>query len=133
MALPDDSATTETDPLQDQPRIAAARRLFVEVSGPASYDRLSALAARLLGVGHAKVTLFTHQDTVIGGFGLPPGVVGGPALLTRALSALTVRQRRAAPPPRRAPGPPGGRPPAGAAGQGPPPLWGPPPPGTRPR
>src|SRR4051812_50221085 len=99
MALPDDSATTETDPLQDQPRIAAARRLLVEVSGPASYDRLSALAARLLGVGHAKVTLFTDQDTVIGGFGFPPRGVGGPAPLARALSALTRRPREAPPPP----------------------------------
>src|SRR3954469_15153425 len=92
MALPDDSGVTESDPLQDQHRIAAARRLLVEVSGPASYDRLSALAARLLGVGHAKVTLFTDHDVVIGGYGLPPGVVGGPALLTGALSAMTVRR-----------------------------------------
>ncbi|MFL6097657.1 MAG: SpoIIE family protein phosphatase [Blastococcus sp.] len=97
MALPDDSGAIESDPLQDPHRIAAARRLLVEVSGPASYDRLSALAARLLGVGHAKVTLFTDQDTVVGGFGLPPGVVGGPALLTGALSAITVRQRKSLP------------------------------------
>ena len=47
-----------------------------------------------LGAGHAKVTLFTDQDTVVGGFGLPPGVVGGPALLTGALSAIAVRQRQ---------------------------------------
>ena len=84
MALPDDPGASETDPLKDQHRIAAARRLFVEVSGPAAYDRLSGLAARLLGVGHAQVTLFTDQDTVVGGFGLPPGGVGGPALLTDA-------------------------------------------------
>jgi PAS domain S-box-containing protein len=82
------------DPLKDPHRIAAARRLMVEVRGPAAYDRLSALAARLLGAGHAKVTLFTDQDTVVGGFGLPPGVVGGPALLTGALSAITVAQGR---------------------------------------
>jgi PAS domain S-box-containing protein len=97
VVLPDDLEATEADPLKDQHRIAAARRLFVEVSGPAAYDRLSALAARLLGVGHAKVTLFTDQDTVVGGFGLPPGVVGGPALLTGALSAITVRQRKSLP------------------------------------
>ena len=54
-------------------RVAAARRLLVEVSGPAAFDRLSGLAARLLGAGHAKVTLFTDQDTVVGGFGLPAG------------------------------------------------------------
>ncbi|TKJ23411.1 SpoIIE family protein phosphatase [Blastococcus sp. CCUG 61487] len=71
-------------------RVAAARRLLSEVPGPAAYDRLSGLAARLVGAGHAKVTLFTDQDTVVGGHGLPPGVVGGPALLTGALSAIVV-------------------------------------------
>src|SRR3954464_15364948 len=80
------------DPLADPHRIAAARRLFVEVPGPAAFDRLSGLAARLVGAGHAKVTLFTDQDTVVGGHGLPAGVVGGPALLTGALSAIVVRQ-----------------------------------------
>ena len=82
------------DPLVDPHRIAAARRLLLEVPGPAAFDRLSGLAARLLGAGHAKVTLFTDADTVVGGHGLPPGVVGGPALLTGALSALTVRLAR---------------------------------------
>src|SRR4051794_22249244 len=91
--VPSDASATPEDPLRDPHRIAAARRLFVEVRGPEEYDRLSALAARLLGVGHAKVTLFTDQDTVVGGYGLPPGVVGGPALLTGELSAVTVRQR----------------------------------------
>ena len=84
---------SEPDPLRDPHRIAAARRLFVEVHGPAAFDRLSALAARILNAGHAKVTLFTDQDTVVGGFGLPPGVIGGPALLTGALSAIVVRNR----------------------------------------
>ncbi|WP_040338149.1 SpoIIE family protein phosphatase [Candidatus Blastococcus massiliensis] len=79
------------DALIDPLRIASARRLLSEVSGPAAYDRLSGLAARLVGAGHAKVTLFTDQDTVVGGHGLPPGVVGGPALLTGALSAIVVR------------------------------------------
>ena len=63
------------------------------MAGPAAFDRLSALAARIVDAGHAKVTLFTDQDTVVGGFGLPPGVIGGPALLTGALSAIVVRQR----------------------------------------
>ncbi|MET0763944.1 MAG: SpoIIE family protein phosphatase [Blastococcus sp.] len=82
----------EPDPLLNPHRIAAARRLFLEVHGHAAFDRLSALAARIVDAGHAKVTLFTDQDTVVGGFGLPPGVVGGPALLTGALSAIVVRQ-----------------------------------------
>jgi PAS domain S-box-containing protein len=79
------------DPLHDPAREAAARRLLIEVPGPAAFDRLSALAARMLGTGHAKVTLFTDHDVVVGGHGLPPGVVGGPALLTGALSAIVVR------------------------------------------
>lgn len=92
--MPEPAAAAEPDALRDPHRIAAARRLLAEVSGPAAYDRLSNLAARLLGVRHAKVTMFTDQDTVVGGSGLPPGVIGGPALLTGALSAITVRQRR---------------------------------------
>ncbi|RBY87471.1 SpoIIE family protein phosphatase [Blastococcus sp. TF02A-26] len=82
------------DALSDPHRIAAARRLLLEVPGAAAFDRLSALAGRLLGVGHAKVTLFTDADTVVGGYGLAPGVVGGPASLTGALSALTIRRGR---------------------------------------
>jgi hypothetical protein len=37
------------DPLHDPERVAAARRLLREVSGPAGFDRLSRLAARLVG------------------------------------------------------------------------------------
>jgi PAS domain S-box-containing protein len=85
---------TSHDVLHDPHRVAAARRLIVEVAGPAAFDRLSSLAARLLGAGHAKVTIFTDQDTVVGGYGLPPGVVGGPALLTGALSGIVVTERR---------------------------------------
>ncbi|TYP87268.1 SpoIIE family protein phosphatase [Blastococcus xanthinilyticus] len=84
----------EEDPLVDAMRVAAARRLLLEVPGPAAFDRLSALAARLLGAGHAKITLFTDHDVVVGGHGLPAGVVGGPALLTGALSAIVVREGR---------------------------------------
>src|SRR4051812_49844251 len=76
-----------TDVLRDLHRIASARRLLEEVPGPAAFDRLSALAARLVGAGHAKVTLFTDQDTVVGGYGLPAGVIGGPAPLPGAPSA----------------------------------------------
>ena len=85
------SAPAQADVLHDPHRVVAARRLLLEVVGHAAFDRLSGLAARLLGTGHAKVTLFTDQDTVVGGHGLPPGVVGGPALLTGELSALVVR------------------------------------------
>ncbi|HEY4631770.1 MAG TPA: SpoIIE family protein phosphatase [Blastococcus sp.] len=94
MGTPDVIGPLGPDALLDPHRVAAAHRLLAEVSGPAAFDRLSSLAARLLGVGHAKVTLFTDQDTVIGGYGLPPGVVGGPALLTGALSAMTVHRRK---------------------------------------
>src|SRR4051812_36731811 len=74
-AVPSASTPTVADPLTDPHRIAAARRLLDEVAGPAAFDRLSALAARLVGACHAKVTLFTHQDKVVGGYGLPPGVI----------------------------------------------------------
>jgi PAS domain S-box-containing protein len=86
--------TPEPSALRDPHRVGAARRLLVEVPGPAAFDRLSGLAARLVGARHAKVTLFTDQDTVVGGFGLPEGVVGGPALLTGALSAIVVASKR---------------------------------------
>src|SRR4051812_33411126 len=88
------SGSPADDPLRDSHRIAAARRLLLEVPGPAAFDRLSALAARLVGADHAKVTLFTDHDLVVGGYGLPEGVVGGPALLTGALSAIVVRTRQ---------------------------------------
>jgi PAS domain S-box-containing protein len=87
-SMPDPSIPS--DPLHDPDRIAAARRLLLEVPGPAAFDRLSGLASRLLGVDHAKITLFTDHDVVIGVYGLPEGVVGGPALLTGALSAIVV-------------------------------------------
>jgi PAS domain S-box-containing protein len=89
--VPGTSTAASIDPLTDPHRIAAARRLLDEVAGHAAFDRLSALAARLVGAGHAKVTLFTDHDGVVGGHGLPAGVIGGPALLTGALSAITVR------------------------------------------
>ena len=92
MSAADAQPPAEPDPLHDPERVSAARRLLLEVPGAAAFDRLSALAARLVGAGHAKVTLFTDEDTVVGGFGLPPGVIGGPALLTGELSAITVRQ-----------------------------------------
>src|SRR3712207_7544580 len=84
-AVPGTSTSAATDPLTDPRRVAAARRLLDEVPGAAAFDRLSALAARLVGAGHAKVTLFTDQDTVVGGYGLPAGVIGGPGPLFRAL------------------------------------------------
>ena len=84
----------EPDPLLDPHRIAAARRLIVEVPGPGRVRPAVRARRPPLDVGHAKVTLFTDQDTVVGGYGLPPGVIGGPALLTGALSAIVVRQAR---------------------------------------
>jgi PAS domain S-box-containing protein len=91
-AVPSGAPAVSGDPLLDPHRIAAARRLMLEVHGHAAFDRLSALAARLVGAGHAKVTLFAEEDRVVGGFGLPEGVIGGPALLTGALSAIVVRE-----------------------------------------
>ena len=84
------AAAGSVAPLHDPHRIAASRRLMLEVHGHAAFDRLSGLAARLVGAGHAKVTLFAEEDRVVGGYGLPDGVIGGPALLTGALSAIVV-------------------------------------------
>jgi PAS domain S-box-containing protein len=83
--------TAGPDPLTDPYRVAAARRLLEEAAGPAAFDRLSALAARLVGAPHAKVTLVTDADVVIGGHALPAGAVGGPAPLTGPFSDLVVR------------------------------------------
>ena len=90
-AVPFPGVPGEVDPLVDPHRIASSRRLMLEVHGHAAFDRLSALAARLVGADHAKVTLFAEDDRVVGGYGLPEGVIGGPALLTGALSAIVVR------------------------------------------
>ena len=60
----------------DPHRLAAARRLAAEVVGPDAFDRLCALAVRLLGTARAEVVLCTDPDTVVGSWGLPPGAVG---------------------------------------------------------
>jgi PAS domain S-box-containing protein len=63
----------------DPHRLAAARRLAAEVVGPDAFDRLCALAVRLLGTARAEVVLCTDPDTVVGSWGLPPGTVGRPS------------------------------------------------------
>ena len=85
----------EPDPLLDPHRIAAARRLLVEVAGPAAFDRLSALAAhrrRRPRQGHV-VHRPGHRRRRLRP---APGVIGGPALLTGALSAIVVRRTASA-------------------------------------
>ncbi len=53
-------------------------------------DRLAALAARLLGSSSAQVSLLTDVQTVAGGAGLAPGVVGAQTPLADSLCTVTV-------------------------------------------
>ncbi|MGY1709203.1 SpoIIE family protein phosphatase [Geodermatophilus sp. SYSU D00758] len=76
----------------DPGRVAAARRLLAGVPGPVASDRLAGLAARLLGAARATVTLVTDRPVVVGGYGLSPETVGGPAQLTGSLAVETVRR-----------------------------------------
>ena len=77
-----------------------------------------ALAARLVGAGHAKVTLFTDQDTVVGGYGLPAGRRRRPGAADRRALGDRRPPGRAAQHPRRAAGRAGGRPAGGHLGAG---------------
>src|SRR5690349_8567633 len=49
---------------EDPQRIEAAARLLAQAPGEA-IDRLSVLAARLLGTAHAQVSLFTERQVVL--------------------------------------------------------------------
>jgi PAS domain S-box-containing protein len=87
-----DAAGAHPDPLHDPHRLAAARRLLVEVSGPTAFDRIARLAARLVGARHAQVTIVNDGDTVVGSAGLPPGAAAGSPLLAGAFSEIVVRK-----------------------------------------
>ena len=65
--------------LDEASRVAAARRLVPRVPGNATLDRLTGLAARLLGTGSAQVSLLTDHQTVVGGAGLGAIAVGAGA------------------------------------------------------
>jgi PAS domain S-box-containing protein len=66
-----------------------AIRFSSTTAGPA-LDRLADLARRLLGAQSAQVSLLTDVQTVLGGAGLGPGVIGAPSDLSDSLCTVTV-------------------------------------------
>ena len=59
------------DRLVEPARLAAARRLLGDLTSTAAYDRLTRLAARLVGAPMALVCLLTDEEVVLGSHGLP--------------------------------------------------------------
>jgi PAS domain S-box-containing protein len=89
---PKDQAVTETSEvdLDDPRRVAAALRLEQSISGNQVLDRLSGLAARLLGAGSAQVSLLTDVQVVAGGTGLGAiAVAAGPSPRSESLCTVT--------------------------------------------
>ncbi|CAN5514063.1 hypothetical protein BH10ACT10_BH10ACT10_24690 [soil metagenome] len=81
--------------LDDPRRIAAAVRLEQSISGNLVLDRLSGLAARLLGAGSAQVSLLTDVQVVAGGTGLGAiAVAAGPSPRSESLCAVTAASGR---------------------------------------
>ncbi|RJK94270.1 SpoIIE family protein phosphatase [Vallicoccus soli] len=81
----------ETSPTSGTARAAdaAARRLRPAPGGNPALDRLSALAARLLGTTAAQVSLVADVQTVAGGSGLAPGAVGSEGPREESLCTVT--------------------------------------------
>ncbi|MGY1670637.1 SpoIIE family protein phosphatase [Geodermatophilus sp. SYSU D00710] len=71
----------------DRPRVHAARRLRLR-DASAALDRLAELAARLLGVPIAQISLLDDVEVVVAGAGLPPGTVGREAPLDATACAV---------------------------------------------
>jgi PAS domain S-box-containing protein len=82
--------------LDDDARLLAARRLAPVVPGNPTIDTLTGLAARLLEVNHAFVSLVSDVETIAGGYGLPPGAVGPGHPRDQAMCAVTVASGRPA-------------------------------------
>ncbi len=70
-------------------RVAAVHRLQATAMGSAALQRLTALAVQLLGVDAAQVSLFTDEELVLCGSGLPQGTVGIRVPLAESLCAVT--------------------------------------------
>jgi serine phosphatase RsbU (regulator of sigma subunit)/PAS domain-containing protein len=80
----------EPGPGSFRDRTAAVRRLESTALGSRALQRLTALAARLLGADAAAVSLLGDVETVISGEGLPPGSLGSQVPLADSLSAVTL-------------------------------------------
>ncbi len=77
--------------LDDAHRIAAAQRLVPYLPGNTTLDRLSALAARLLGTSSAQVSLLTDVQHVAAGAGLAPGATLRDSPRADSLCTVTAR------------------------------------------
>ena len=73
----------------DPGRTAAATRLVPGPGGNRAIDRLTDLAARLLGVPSAQVSLLTTEQVVAGGTGLSPGSIGASSALDDSMCSVT--------------------------------------------
>jgi serine phosphatase RsbU (regulator of sigma subunit)/PAS domain-containing protein len=70
-------------------RMDDARRLQPQQAGGAVLDRLTELAARLLGTRASQISLLTDVQTVAAGVGLAPGSIGTQSALADSLCTVT--------------------------------------------
>ena len=76
------------DPSPGDARLAAVRRLETSGVGSVALQRLTALAARLLGMPSSQVSLLGEQQVVAGGVGLPAGTLGSCTPLEESLCTV---------------------------------------------
>jgi serine phosphatase RsbU (regulator of sigma subunit)/PAS domain-containing protein len=76
----------------DRSRTTAARRLRLRDASTA-LDRLTELAARLLGVPVAQLSLLDDVQVVVAGAGLPPGTIGTEVPLEATACAMSAASR----------------------------------------
>jgi hypothetical protein len=72
-----ESSTAGGDGVPEDARRAAVRRLETTAVGSLALQRLTALAARLVGEPSAQVSLIGEQQVIAGGVGLAAGSLGG--------------------------------------------------------
>ncbi|SFK43625.1 PAS domain S-box-containing protein [Geodermatophilus ruber] len=84
------NADRAADQLRSDPaRVRAARRLRPPCGGTAALDRLTELAARLLGTATAQISMLDDVQTIAGASGLLPGEALGETPLPESLCTLT--------------------------------------------
>jgi len=72
------------------PRVEAAQRLAATEPGSPGVERIARLAAQLLGVEAAQISLLGREHSVIGGVGLAPGAVGSSTALEETMCTLSI-------------------------------------------
>jgi len=82
----------EGDLADPEQRIAAVRRLEPTALGSRALQRLTALAARLLGADAATVSLLGDVETIVSGAGLRSGSLGRQVPLDASLCAVAVAE-----------------------------------------